>query len=218
MLSCTARKKMQVLIIWDLLAGQTSCSAELSTKKSFINSGPDLISPHILGRKHHPPFWTCLWLEYISARTASSNIRTAHAKICASAHDNQGIHRSPKQQMDILTDTATDQTVWMHRLVLVIKNYIETDSKMVLVSVYELHWWKYTTIIKAVHAQRGLQGIYQMQGPRSAYSVFIRTGSSGSTACWFTQQYELFCKRTANVRIRLRGHICWCGPALSRYA
>ena len=31
---------MQVLIILDIFAGQISCSAELSTKKSFITSGP----------------------------------------------------------------------------------------------------------------------------------------------------------------------------------
>ena len=38
---CLVRKKLQCLIFWDLLAGQISCSAEFSTKKSFITSGAE---------------------------------------------------------------------------------------------------------------------------------------------------------------------------------
>ena len=32
---CLARKNLQLLVIWDLLAGKNSCSAELSMKKSY---------------------------------------------------------------------------------------------------------------------------------------------------------------------------------------
>ena len=38
-LSLTRKKKLQLLVVSDLLAGQNSCSAELSMKKSFITSG-----------------------------------------------------------------------------------------------------------------------------------------------------------------------------------
>ena len=41
---------MQFIVIKDLLAGQTSCSAGLSMKKKYINSGPGLIT-----RSEHPP-------------------------------------------------------------------------------------------------------------------------------------------------------------------
>ena len=34
-----AKKNLQLLVIWDLLAGQISCSAELSMKKKCYNLG-----------------------------------------------------------------------------------------------------------------------------------------------------------------------------------
>ena len=41
---CLVTKILQLLVIWNLLAGQISCSAELSMKKkSFITSGPDSV-------------------------------------------------------------------------------------------------------------------------------------------------------------------------------
>ena len=38
----TKRKNLQLLVIWDLLAEEISCAAELSMKFFFITSGPDL--------------------------------------------------------------------------------------------------------------------------------------------------------------------------------
>ena len=37
---CLSRNYLQFLVIWDLLTGQISCSAELCMKKSFIISSP----------------------------------------------------------------------------------------------------------------------------------------------------------------------------------
>ena len=47
------KKKLWLLVIWDLLAGQISCSSELSMKKVYITLGPEYWDP--LNRHH-----TCL--------------------------------------------------------------------------------------------------------------------------------------------------------------
>ena len=50
-----------LFVIWDLLAGQFSYSAELSMKKSFITSGPDIVK-HKSFFKHK--YFFLLYFEY----------------------------------------------------------------------------------------------------------------------------------------------------------
>ena len=105
---CLARKNLQLLAIWDLLAGQISCTAELSMKKSFITSGP--IWCYIQTKKMHSsfryrftlnshPYWNSLEFENIHLTTCiqkmlaefDSHLHCSLRPFCSVIYSKNGI-------------------------------------------------------------------------------------------------------------------------------